>query len=169
VWSIAPGRQEVGKLKQVTIYSDGACKGNPGPGGYGVVLIYKGQRKELFGGFRLTTNNRMEIMAAIIGLSTLKARCSVTVITDSQLLINTMTKGWAKRWEGNGWKKRNNEKVLNIDLWKQLLRLCDYHQVRFLWTQAHAGDSENERCDKLAREAAKQSGLPSDSVYENSR
>ncbi len=159
----------MGKLKQVTIYSDGACKGNPGPGGYGVVLLYKGHRKELSGGFRLTTNNRMEIMAVIVGLSTLKDSCAVTVITDSQLLINTMTKGWAKRWSENGWKKRNNEKVLNVDLWQQLLRLRDHHQVRFLWTQAHAGDQENERCDKLAQEAAQQSGLPIDSTYENSK
>ena len=159
----------MGEPKQVTIYSDGACSGNPGPGGYGVVLLYKGQRKELSGGFRLTTNNRMEIMAVIVGLRALKTKCSATVITDSQLLINTMTKGWAKRWRENGWKKRNREKVLNKDLWIQLLRLCDYHGVRFLWTQAHAGDSENERCDELAREASKQSGLPKDLDYEKSR
>lgn len=159
----------MGEPKQVTIYSDGACSGNPGPGGYGVVLLYKGQRKELSGGFRLTTNNRMEIMAVIVGLRALKTKCSATVITDSQLLINTMTKGWATRWKENGWKKRNKEKVLNKDLWTRLLQLCDYHKVRFLWTQAHAGDPENERCDKLAGEAAKQSGLPKDLDYEKSR
>lgn len=156
----------MGKLKNVIMYSDGACIGNPGPGGYGVVLLYKGHRKELSGGFRLTTNNRMEIMAAIIGLHALRTRCAVEVITDSQLLINTMTKGWARAWRRNDWKKRNKEKVLNADLWAQLLQLCDYHRVSFLWTQSHAGDPENERCDKLAREAAQQEGLPSDSAYE---
>lgn len=158
----------MGELKKVTIYTDGACIGNPGPGGYGVVLRYKGNRKELSSGFRRTTNNRMEIMAAIVGLSALKTRCAVTMITDSQLLINTMTKGWVQRWKRNGWKKRNKQKVLNRDLWARLLQLCDYHKVRFLWTQGHAGEPENERCDKLAREAAKQKGLPSDQGYEES-
>jgi len=157
------------KPKEVTIYSDGACLGNPGPGGYGVVLIYRGYRKELSGGFRLTTNNRMEIMAAIIGLRALKTRCKVTLITDSQLLINTMTKGWAKRWKENGWKKRNKEEVLNVDLWTRLLELCDFHDVEFVWTKSHIGDPENERCDELAKEAAQKKDLQPDIAYERSK
>jgi ribonuclease HI len=159
----------MGRCKEVTIYSDGACLGNPGPGGYGVVLIYRGKRKEISGGFRLTTNNRMEIMAAIAGLRALKTRCNVTLITDSQLLINTMTKGWAERWRRNGWKKRNNEDVLNVDLWKDLLELCEIHNVKFVWTQGHKGDPENERCDALAREAASKKDLPPDTGYEKKK
>lgn len=161
------GRGErVGTLKHVTIYTDGACLGNPGPGGYGVVLLYAGHRKELSKGFRLTTNNRMEIMAAIEGLRALKGRCEVTLITDSQLLINTMTKGWIQRWKASGWRKRNNQEVLNADLWPQLLNLCGRHQVEFRWTQGHAGDPENERCDELARRAAQGPALARDTVYE---
>jgi ribonuclease HI len=153
-------------LKKVTIYTDGACSGNPGPGGYGVVLLYNEHRKELSGGFRMTTNNRMEIMAAIAGLRALKARCNVTIVTDSQLLINTMTRGWIERWQRNGWKKRNKENVLNIDLWAELWRLCGYHKVRFVWTEGHAGDPENERCDRLARDAIGQPPLAVDHAYE---
>jgi ribonuclease HI len=157
------------KQKKVTIYTDGACSGNPGPGGYGVVLIYGKHRKEMSGGFRLTTNNRMEIMGAIEGLKALKEPCEATIITDSKLLINTMTKGWAQRWRRNGWIKRNKERVLNIDLWTRLLELCDYHRVNFAWTQGHSGDPENERCDKLAREAAQQENLLTDDAYVKSK
>jgi ribonuclease HI len=157
------------QLKQVTIYTDGACRGNPGPGGYGVILRYKDNRKELSHGFRLTTNNRMEIMAAIAGLRALKTRCAVTIVTDSQLLRNTMTRGWAQRWRKNGWRKRNDEKVLNKDLWIELLRLCDHHQVKFVWTRGHAGDTENERCDRLAREAAQHEAVSRDLGYEESQ
>jgi ribonuclease HI len=160
------GSKVTGKLKQVTIYTDGACSGNPGPGGYGVVLLYNGHRKELSGGFRVTTNNRMEIMAAIVGLRALKTRCAVTIVTDSQLLINSMTKGWVQRWRANGWRKRNNERVLNADLWPQLLELCEGHVVRFTWTQGHAGNAENERCDELARTCSQLPGLPPDTAYE---
>ncbi len=155
-----------GRLKHVTIYTDGACLGNPGPGGYGVVLLYGGHRKELSQCFRLTTNNRMEIMAALEGLRALKGRCEVTLITDSQLLINTMTKGWIHRWKSNGWKKRNNQEVLNADLWPELLKLCEHHRVEFRWTQGHAGDPENERCDELARKAAQGPALSRDTGYE---
>src|SRR3712207_2429428 len=108
-------------LKRVTIYTDGACLGNPGPGGYGVVLIYGTHKRELSGGFRLTTNNRMEIMAVIVGLQALKQRCAVTVYTDSQYVADSMTKGWAQRWRANGWRKNKKEKALNPDLWGQLL------------------------------------------------
>ncbi len=148
------------------MYTDGACLGNPGPGGYGAVLLYGGHRKELSAGFRLTTNNRMEILAAISALGALKSRCRVTLVTDSQLLINSMTKGWIEAWSRNGWRKRNKEPVLNSDLWSQLMELCRKHRVVFRWTQGHAGNAENERCDELARRAARGQGLPPDTGYE---
>jgi len=154
------------KLKNVTIYTDGGCLGNPGPGGYGVVLLYGGHRKELSGGYRLTTNNRMEIMAAIAGLQALKGRCVVTLYTDSQYLANAIMKGWAKRWRANGWKRNKTDRALNPDLWQELLDLCDKHPVTVIWIRGHAGTEENERCDVLSREAAQQPDLPRDKGYE---
>mgnify|MGYP001765935683 CR=1 FL=1 len=155
-----------GEAKTVTLYTDGGALGNPGPGGYGAVLIYRGHRKELSGGFRLTTNNRMEIMGAIAGLRALKGRCTVTVYTDSQYLANAMTRGWAKRWRANGWKRNRTDRALNPDLWQELLDLCDRHAVTFSWVRGHAGTAENERCDRLSREAASKPDLPPDSGYE---
>jgi ribonuclease HI len=154
------------KLKKVTLYTDGGCLGNPGPGGYGVVLLYGGHRKELSGGFRLTTNNRMEMMAAIAGLRALKGHCAVTLHTDSQYLANAMTNGWAKRWQANGWKRNKTDKALNPDLWQQLLDLSDRHAVTFAWVRGHAGVEENERCDQLSRQAAGKPDLPADTGYE---
>jgi ribonuclease HI len=154
-------------LKQVTIYTDGACLGNPGPGGYGVVLLHGSRRKELSGGVRHTTNNRMELLAAIIGLGALKTSCAVTLYTDSRYLADAMTKGWARRWQKNGWQRNRHERALNPDLWAQLLTLCDRHQVQFKWLRGHAGHPENERCDQLAMQAAQQPGLPADQGYEN--
>ncbi len=154
------------KLKKIVIYTDGACIGNPGPGGYGVVLIYGDRRKELSGGFRLTTNNRMEIMAAIVGLSALRTRCSVVLYTDSQYLSDAMNKGWAKRWRAKGWRRNKKNKALNPDLWQQLLDLCERHDVDFVWVRGHAGNVENERCDRLSTEAAEKKHLPADSAYE---
>jgi ribonuclease HI len=154
------------KLKNVTIYTDGGCLGNPGPGGYGVVLLYGARRKELSCGYRLTTNNRMEIMAAIAGLRALKGRCAATIYTDSQYLANAVMKGWARRWQTNGWKRNKSDKALNPDLWQELLELCDKHFVTFTWIKAHAGTPENERCDALSREAAGRPDLSPDSVYE---
>ncbi len=154
-------------LKQVILYTDGGCSNNPGPGGYGVVLLYNSNRKELSGGFRRTTNNRMEIYAAIAGLSALKEPCSVTVFSDSQYLVHTIEKGWARRWQANGWKRNNKEKAINPDLWEKLLSLCEIHQVEFKWVRGHAGESENERCDELAKAASSSSGLPVDENYEN--
>jgi ribonuclease HI len=153
------------ETKKVIIYTDGACLGNPGPGGYGVVLIYNKHRKELSGGFRLTTNNRMEIMAAIVGLEALTARCRVSVYTDSQYLTNAMTKGWVEKWRANGWKRNKQDRALNPDLWEQLLNLCRRHQVEFLWVRGHAANAENERCDLLAREAAQGQDLIPDTGY----
>lgn len=149
-------------MKDVTIYTDGACSGNPGPGGYGVVLLYKGHRKELSGGFSNTTNNRMEILAAIVGLEQLKEKCSVTLYTDSQYVVNAIEQGWAKKWRANGWMRNKKEPALNADLWERLLKLCELHQVKFVWVRGHAGNPENERCDRLAVEAARQPDLPPD-------
>ena len=154
------------KLKNVTIYTDGGCLGNPGPGGYGVVLLYGMRRKELSGGYRLTTSNRMELMAAIAGLRALKGRCAVTLYTDSQYLANAVMQGWARRWQANGWKRNKSDKALNPDLWQDLLALCDKHRVTFTWIKAHAGTPENERCDALSREAAGHADLAPDSIYE---
>jgi ribonuclease HI len=156
------------ELKHVRIYTDGGCINNPGPGGYGVVLLYDDRRKELSGGFRRTTNNRMEILAAIIGLEALKVKCQVTLHSDSQYLVNAIQKGWAAKWRAQGWwrNKNKSEPALNPDLWERLLSACDRHEVEFLWIRGHAGNSENERCDELAKAAAKGSGLAVDRVYE---
>jgi ribonuclease HI len=154
------------ELKNVTIYTDGGCLGNPGPGGYGVVLIYGTKRKELSGGFRRTTNNRMELMAAIRGLESLKHPCRVTLHSDSEYLVNAMEKGWARRWRDNGWRRNKKEKAINPDLWEHLLELCDIHKVHFNWVQGHAGTPENERCDQLAQDAARGEHLAVDEAYE---
>ena len=153
-------------LKHMVIYTDGACLGNPGPGGYGVVLLHGKERNEFSRGFRLTTNNRMEMLACIVGLQALKGPCAVTLYSDSQYVINSMTKGWALRWRKNKWK-RNGEDVPNADLWAKLLDLCDTHKVRFNWVRGHAGNKENERCDHLASQAALSVEMSIDSVYEN--
>ena len=152
--------------KHVEIYTDGACLGNPGPGGYGVVLLYGGHRKELSGGFRLTTNNRMEIMAVIKGLEELQEPCSVSLYSDSQYVVNAVTKGWATRWKANGWKRNSKgEKALNPDLWDKMLDLCGKHDITFKWVRGHSGNRENERCDRLAVGSAKMTGLPPDHGY----
>lgn len=158
-------------LKRVVIYTDGACTGNPGPGGYGVVMIHGKERKELSAGFRLTTNNRMEIMGCIAGLRALKTQCDVTIYSDSKYVVNTMTKSWALKWRRRGWKRKceNGElkDALNADLWAQMLDLCDRHRVRFNWVRGHSGNEGNERCDQLARAATVSGGLGIDVAYEN--
>jgi len=153
-------------FKQVTIYTDGACLGNPGPGGYGVVLLYGNHRKEMSAGFRLTTNNRMEILAAIAGLQALKERCRVLLYSDSQYVVNAMQQGWAARWRENHWQRNKREKALNPDLWEQLLRCSELLDVEFRWLRGHAGHPENERCDQLAMAAAKGDNLAIDLGYE---
>jgi len=155
------------QMKQVTIYTDGACKNNPGPGGYGVVLQYGEHRKELSAGYRLTTNNRMEILAAIIGLESLKEPCEVRLLSDSQYLVNAIEKGWARRWRASGWMRNNREKAVNPDLWERLLAQCETHKVRFEWVRGHAGHPENERCDELATSAAVSPNLATDETYES--
>lgn len=161
----APGKVR-DSLPEVTIYTDGGCIVNPGRGGYGVVLVCGERRKELSAGFRRTTNNRMEIMAAIAGLEALRRPCRVTIYSDSQYLVNAIELGWASRWRARGWKRSANEKALNPDLWERLLRACEPHQVRFRWLRGHAGNKENERCDELARAAADGPDLAIDEVYE---
>jgi ribonuclease HI len=153
------------KLKQVIIYTDGACLGNPGPGGYGVILSYRGHKKELSGGYGKTTNNRMEIMAAIVGLEALKEKCQVTLYSDSEYLTKAMSRGWVQRWRAKGWKRNKRESALNPDLWERLLRLCEYHEVKFIWIKGHAGTIENTRCDELAMQAAQQPNLLDDKGY----
>ncbi|MEW6127337.1 MAG: ribonuclease HI [Acidobacteriota bacterium] len=152
-------------MDKVTIYTDGGCIGNPGPGGYGVVLLFNGSRKELSGGFRLTTNNRMELMAAIVALEALKRPCQIRLHSDSKYLVDAMELGWAKRWRANNWKRNKKEKALNPDLWERLLVLCENHEVEFVWVKAHAGNRENERCDYLAKQAAYGNDLPEDDNY----
>ena len=135
---------------EVTIYTDGACSGNPGPGGWGTILSARGVKKELSGGERSTTNNRMELTAVIRGLQALKRPCKVTVVTDSKYVADAVTLGWAKKWKAQGWMRNKKEKALNPDLWEELLTLLSVHEVTFSWVKGHAGHPENERCDKLA-------------------
>ncbi len=155
-------------LKTVHIYTDGACLGNPGPGGYGAVLVFGEKRREISGGYRRTTNNRMEIMAAIVGLETLRYPCEVLLTTDSRYLSQAMTQGWAARWRRNGWMRNATDQAVNPDLWARLLDLCALHRVRFEWVKGHAGHPENERCDVLSTTAARVQGLPADAGYEES-
>ncbi|MBD5081545.1 MAG: ribonuclease HI [Ruminococcaceae bacterium] len=138
--------------RQVYIFSDGACSGNPGPGGYGVILRCEGKEKELSGGEHQTTNNRMELMGVITGLEALKYPCKVTIQTDSKYVVDGIEKGWAKSWKKNGWIKSDKKPALNSDLWDRLLKLLDIHEVKFTWIKGHAGHPENERCDRLAVE-----------------
>jgi len=156
----------INEIKPITIYTDGACSGNPGPGGYGVLVADGEKRHELSAGFRRTTNNRMEMMAAIAGLKALKPGCRVTVYTDSQYVAQGITQGWAVRWRANNWQRNKKEKAVNIDLWTVLLDLCDLHEIRFEWVKGHAGHPENERCDQLAVSASQAKDLPADEVYE---
>ena len=153
--------------KAVTIYTDGACTGNPGPGGYGVVLLFGEHRKELSGGFSKTTNNRMEMMAALAGLQALNQPCNVTLYSDSKYVVDGMSKGWAERWQANGWKRNKKEHALNPDLWQELLDLSQQHNVEFRWVKGHDGNPENERCDQLAVQAAHEPNLPVDIGYQS--
>ncbi|WP_316674210.1 ribonuclease HI [uncultured Tolumonas sp.] len=140
-------------LKQITLYTDGSCLGNPGPGGYAAVLIYKQHRKELAQGYELTTNNRMELMAAIAGLQSLSEPCQVKLTTDSQYVRQGITQ-WIHGWKKKGWKTANREPVKNVDLWLLLDSEIQRHEVEWFWVKGHSGHPENERCDELARNAA---------------
>lgn len=137
-------------MKQVKLYTDGACSGNPGPGGWGAILECEGHRKELCGGEAATTNNRMELTAVIEGLSALKYSCEVTLISDSKYVIDAITQGWVYKWRSNGWMRNKKEKALNPDLWEKLLVQIERHQMQYQWVKGHAGHPENERCDEMA-------------------
>ncbi len=148
--------------KNVTVHTDGACLGNPGPGGWAAVLQYGETRKELSGGFILTTNNRMETLAVIEALASLKYPCRVDLYTDSRYVRDAVEAGWLAGWQRNGWKTSGKKPVKNQDLWQRLLPLLRTHEVRLHWLRGHAGHPENERCDRLARAAAQGRGLPPD-------
>ena len=141
-------------MKKVEIYTDGACRGNPGRGGWGAVLVYNGREKELSGGERETTNNRMELTAAIRALRQLREPCEVILTSDSKYLIDAITKKWVYSWKAKGWKKSDGSKALNIDLWEELLPLLETHKVTFVWVKGHDGHPYNERCDRLATDFA---------------
>ncbi len=137
-------------MRQVTLYTDGACSGNPGPGGWGAILSCDGHRKELSGGEPSTTNNRMELTAVIEGLSALKFPCQVLLVSDSKYVIDAITQGWVYKWKANGWMRNKKDKALNPDLWEKLLQQLERHQVTYQWVKGHAGHPENERCDQMA-------------------
>ncbi len=154
-------------MKKIEIYTDGGAKGNPGPGGYGVVLRFGEHTKELSAGFRRTTNNRMELLAAIEGLKALKEPCQVELFSDSRYLVDGVEKGWAVRWRANGWKRnKKGEPAQNADLWAELLGQLARHKVKLSWVQGHAGHPENERCDALVHLAATTGELAIDRGYE---
>ena len=140
-------------MKNVEIYTDGACTGNPGKGGFGAVLIYNGNEKQISRGYRKTTNNRMELMAAIEALKLLKEPCNVELYSDSKYLTDAINQKWLASWQKNGWKKSDKKPVLNADLWGEIVRLTDIHNVTFIWVKGHAGHKYNELCDTLAVDA----------------
>ena len=143
-------------MKRVQLFTDGACSGNPGPGGWGAILRYNGVEKELSGGEANTTNNRMELSAVIYGLKALKEPCQVELYSDSQYVCNALKLGWAKKWKSQGWMRNKKDPALNPELWDKLLSLCEVHEVEVNWVNGHAGHPENERCDRLAVAAAQQ-------------
>jgi ribonuclease HI len=151
--------------KRVVVFTDGACTGNPGPGGYGAILQYGEHRRELSGGFRHTTNNRMELTAVIKALEALKHPCAVTLFSDSQYVVNGIAKGWARSWRARSWR-RSGKTVPNWDLWRRLLELGERHELHLQWLEGHAGHVDNERCDELAVCAAAGENLAIDSGYE---
>ena len=146
-------------MKRIQLYSDGACSGNPGPGGYGVILKYNEHEKEFSAGYKSTTNNRMEMMAIIVGLESLNEVCQVDVYSDSKYIVDAVNQGWALKWEANNWKRNKKEMAKNIDLWIRLLDLLEKHKVTMNWVKGHAGHPQNERCDELAAAAAAEPSL----------
>lgn len=153
-------------MKEVEIYTDGACRGNPGPGGYGVVLISGRHRLELSQGYTRTTNNRMELLAAIVALEKLNARCRVRLQSDSRYLVDAMTKGWLRGWKARGWVTASRQPVKNAELWRRLEAATAGHDIEWRWIRGHAGHRENERCDELAVAASRGSGRLTDHGFE---
>lgn len=154
--------------KEIIIYTDGGAEPNPGPGGYGVVIIDEIGPRELLGGFKLTTNNRMELMAAIVALGSIKQPHKIKLYSDSKYLVDAMVQGWAKRWQKAGWIRNVKDSVSNVDLWERLLALCTKHQVEFIWVKGHAGDINNERCAQLSLQFRENPSLPKDDGYQPS-
>lgn len=150
----------------VTMYTDGACSGNPGPGGYSAILMTGTHRKELSAGYRKTTNNRMELLGAITGLEALTKPCTVRLHTDSAYIVNAFNKGWARKWRAQGWMRNKKDRAENPDLWERLLSLCEQHEVEFIWVRGHNGNPENERADVLAVDASQSPPLLVDEEYE---
>lgn len=151
---------------KAALFTDGACRHNPGPGGYGALLISENRTQEISGGFRRTTNNRMELMACILGLKLLKRPSQVVIFSDSRYVVNMMKMGAASRWKAAGWRKVNGQPVLNVDLWDELLKLCAVHQVEFIWVKGHAEYEQNMRCDELAVKAATEKATGVDAGFE---
>jgi len=154
-------------MKNIDIYTDGACSGNPGPGGYGAVLMYKGVRRELSEAYALTTNNRMEVLAAIKALEALNEPCRVTLYSDSRYLVDAIEKGWVIKWRSNNWMRNKKEKAVNVDLWVRLMELLERHDVNFVWVKGHADNVENERCDQLATGSIAEGNFLQDTNYES--
>ncbi|TDU81625.1 ribonuclease HI [Prosthecobacter fusiformis] len=156
-------------MTSVTIYTDGACSGNPGPGGYGVLLQAGQHTKELSEGYRKTTNNRMELMALIKGLELLNRPCVVTLFSDSKYVVDTVEKGWAKAWKSRGWIKADKQPAVNADLWDRALKALEKHRVTIRWVKGHASNAGNNRCDELAVAATRSPGLLVDEGYERAK
>ncbi|MCB0283831.1 MAG: ribonuclease HI [Calditrichaeota bacterium] len=152
-------------MKTIQIFTDGACSGNPGPGGYGAILRYNDHVREISQGYKLTTNNRMELRALIAALESLKEKCRLQIYSDSKYIVDAVNNKWAKRWRANGWMRNKKESALNPDLWGKLLDLLDKHEYSIEWVKGHAGHPENERCDELAVSAINQSGLIDDTGF----
>ena len=155
-------------MREVNLYTDGACSGNPGKGGYGAILTFNGHEKVMSEGFVLTTNNRMELLAAVVGLETLKEPCKVTLYSDSKYLVDAIKNGWVYSWKKKGWKKSDGKKALNPDLWERILTQLTIHEVELVWLKGHAGHEYNERCDALAVGAYNSLNLKHDEIYESS-
>lgn len=163
---VQESKEDKKNQRAVEIYTDGACSGNPGAGGYGVVLLYGNKRKEMSEGYRMTTNNRMEVLAVIKGLEALKEPCQVTLYSDSKYVVDAIQKGWVKKWKANGWYRNKKERASNVDLWERLLVQLERHQVTFQWVKGHADNPGNERCDELARGAIAAGNLLEDENYQ---
>lgn len=153
-------------MREVNLYTDGACSGNPGKGGYGAILTFNGHEKVMSEGFVLTTNNRMELLAAIVGLEALKEPCNVTLYSDSKYLVDAIKNGWVYAWKKKGWKKSDGKMALNSDLWERMLAQMRIHNVELVWLKGHAGHEYNERCDALAVAAYNCPELKHDEIYE---
>ena len=154
-------------MKEVTIYTDGACRGNPGPGGYGAIMMYKGHRKELSGGFRHTTNNRMELLAVIESLKALKSSCKVNLYTDSKYISDAINKGWIIKWKTKNWMKSPMESVKNKDLWLELDKLRSIHNIGFFWVKGHSDNEYNNQADEIAVKASRDTpNLQIDTAFE---